>query len=99
MLIGTLIAHHTDTTDGGEQDGTSLPDLIIERHLDGTVLHIGRHAGSQDLAGLFARELHLVVAQTFYINIIGILQDSYLLWRDVTQDTDGKTWAWGRDGG
>ena len=33
MLVSTLITHHTDTTDGTQQDGTSLPYLVIKAPL------------------------------------------------------------------
>ena len=33
MLIGTLIAHHAHTADGGEQNDASLPDLIVKSPL------------------------------------------------------------------
>ena len=36
MLIGTLITHHADTTNRTQQDGTSLPDLIVKSPLTQT---------------------------------------------------------------
>ena len=73
MLVGTLITHHTHTANSRKQDGTCLPDLIVERNLDLAILHIGRNTSSQHLTGLFATQLYLVIAQATNIEIVGIL--------------------------
>lgn len=90
MLVGTLIAHHTYTANSRKQDGTCLPDLIVERNLDLAILHISRDTSSQHLAGLFATQLNLVIAQAADIDIVGILQDTYLLRSDIAQDTNSQ---------
>ena len=91
MLIGTLIAHHTHTANRREENSTCLPDLVVERNLDLAILHISRNTSGQHLASLFATQLHLVITQSANIDIISILQDTYLLRRDIAQDTHSQT--------
>ena len=90
ILVGALVAHDTDATDGGEEDGTSLPNLVVERYLDFAVGHSGRNASGQYSAGLFAREFHLIFAESADVDVVGILQDAHFLAGDVAQDADGK---------
>ncbi len=94
MLVGALVAHDTHAADGGEQDGTGLPYLVVERHFDGAVLHVGRHAGSQHLAGFLAREAYLILTQAADVDVVSILQDAYFLGGDVTEDADGESGTW-----
>ena len=94
MLIGAFISHYTDTADGREKDDTSLPDLIVERNLDVSVLHIGRYTSSQDFASLFTTKFYLILSKSSDIDIIRILQNTNLIWGDVAQDADGKTRTW-----
>ena len=96
MLVCTLITHYTYRTDSREQYGTSLPDLIVERNLYLAILHVSRNTGSQDAASVLTTQLHLILTQATDIDIICILKDAYLLWSDITQDTDSqtRTWEW-----
>ena len=69
VLVGTLITHHTYRADSREQYGTSLPNLIVERYLNLTILHISRNTGSQDAASFLTTQLHLVLTQATDIDL------------------------------
>ena len=73
-----------------------MPNLIVERHLNLTILHVSRDTSGEHASSLFARELDLVLTQTTNVDVIGILQNTDFLGSDVSQDTDSKTWTWER---
>ena len=93
MLVCTLVAHHTDTANCREKDSSCLPDLVIQRNLNFTIFHVGRNSGCQNLTGILTRKFHFIIAQATDINIVGFLENTNLLWSDVTKDTNSKAWT------
>ena len=93
MLIGTLIAHNTDGTHSTQENNTCLPYLIVEGDFNLAVSHSSGNASSKDLTGFFAREFHLIIAESADIDIISILKNTNLLRSDVAQNTDSKSGA------
>ena len=93
MFVCTLIAHNTYATNCREQYCTSLPNLVVERNLYLTILHVGRNASSKNQTSLFARELNLIVAQSADIDIVSILKNANLIRSDIAKNTNCKTWT------
>ena len=90
MLVSTLITHHTYRTDSTQKNRSCLPDLVIQRNLNLTILHICRNTRCKHLTSLFARQFHLIVTKSANVDIISILQNTDFLRCDVAQDTDSK---------
>ena len=91
MLVCALVAHYAYRAYCREEHGASLPDLIVERNLNLTVLHVGGNAGCKYAACVLTGEANLIVAQATDVDIVSVLKDAYLLGSDVAKDTYGKT--------
>ena len=62
VLVGALVAHHANAADIAEEDGSCLPNLVLDRHFDLAVLHVGWHTCCKHATCLFSRELDLIFA-------------------------------------
>ena len=67
-----------------------MPNLVVERHFDFAVGHVGRNAGSQHAACFFALQFHRIVAQTLDEDVVGILQNAHLFGGDVAEDSHSQ---------
>ena len=93
LLIGALIAHHTDTLHG-EEHHAGLPNLVVERNLDFALLgSIIGHTGRQKATCFHHVHLDFVVAQAADEDVVGILQHAHLFGRDVAQNAHGQSGA------
>src|SRR3712207_4159004 len=79
MLIGALIAHYPHAAHGGQQHGACLPNLVVEAHFNLSIVHVGRHSGSQDAACLFACQACSVLTQIADEDVVSLLNDLYFL--------------------
>ena len=91
ILIRTLIAHDTYTAHLGEQNSSSLPDLVIKTYLYLPIVHIRRYSSSQYTACFLSRQLDLILPQPTNEYIVSVLQYTHFLARNVAQNTYCQT--------